>query len=88
MGTSGGLVRIDKSSGDPTFYNRSNSGLPYNFVFSIAIDESGNKWFGTYGGCLARFDESNWSFYNTSNSGLSNDKVWAQTLDNNNNKWI
>jgi len=29
---------------DWTEYNTSNSGLPGNWVFSIAIDGSGNKW--------------------------------------------
>jgi ligand-binding sensor domain-containing protein len=30
-----------------TVYNTSNSGLPSNYVFAIAIDGQGNKWIGT-----------------------------------------
>ena len=48
--------------------------LPCNYVTSIAIDGSGNKWIGTvywYGG-LAKFDGTNWTDYTTSNSGLPN----------------
>ena len=42
-------------------YNTSNSGLPDNFVRSIAVDPQGNKWIGTYGGGLAKFDGVNWT---------------------------
>jgi ligand-binding sensor domain-containing protein len=33
-----------------TVYNTSNSELPSNWVYSIAIDGQGNKWIGTYDG--------------------------------------
>ena len=56
-GTLGGLVKIDKISGETAFYNKANSGLPYNRVESITIDGSGNKWIGTYGGGLAVYNE-------------------------------
>ncbi len=56
VGTSGGLVQLDKFSGTPTFYNNSNSGLPHYNVSSIAIDGSGNKWIGTWRG-LAVYNE-------------------------------
>jgi ligand-binding sensor domain-containing protein len=39
-------------------------------VYAIAIDGQGNKWIGTYGGGLAKFDGVRWKVYNTSNSGL------------------
>ncbi|MEN6511268.1 MAG: hypothetical protein ABFD00_05480, partial [Chloroherpetonaceae bacterium] len=75
VGTDGGLVSIDKTTGDPTFYNRANSGLPYNHVSSIAIDGSGTKWIGTWDG-LAKFDGTNWTVYNTTNSGLPSNYVY------------
>lgn len=56
-GTNGGLVKINKTSGETTFYNRANSGLPSNRVYSIAIDGSGNKWIGTGGGGFAVYNE-------------------------------
>ena len=56
-GTNGGLVKIDKTSGEPTFYNKTNSGLPSNWVYAIAIDGNGNKWIGTDGGGLAVYNE-------------------------------
>ncbi len=64
----GGLAKFDGTNW--TVYNTSNSGLPDNYVSSIAIDGSGNKWIGTWHGGLAKFDGTNWTVYNTSNSGL------------------
>ena len=44
IGTSGGLVKLNKITGIPTFYNGSNSGLPDNNISSLTIDENGTKW--------------------------------------------
>ena len=38
-------------------YNTRNSGLPDNWVWSLAIDEQGNKWIGTESGGLAVYRE-------------------------------
>jgi len=50
----GGLVKLDKTTEEMTFYNSANSGLPHNDVYSLAIDGS-NIWIGTWGE-LAKFD--------------------------------
>jgi ligand-binding sensor domain-containing protein len=71
-----------------TVYNTSNSGLPNNDVWAIAIDGQGNKWIGTDGGGLAKFDGVNWTVYNTSNSGLPYNRVYAIAIDGQGNKWI
>ena len=47
-----GLAKFDGTNW--TVYNTSNSGLPDNGVYSIAIDGSGNKWIGTLAGLIAR----------------------------------
>ena len=70
-----------------TVYNTSNSSLPDNWVSSIAIDGSGNKWIGTHGG-VAKFDGANWTMYNTINSGLPDNSVSSITIDSSGNKWI
>jgi ligand-binding sensor domain-containing protein len=62
--------------------------LPNNYVYAIAIDGEGNKWIGTYGGGLAKFDGVNWTVYNTSNSGLPSVFVRAIAIDGQGNKWI
>jgi ligand-binding sensor domain-containing protein len=83
----GGLVKLNKSTGEFIVYDKWNSKLPDNFVFAIAIDGQGNKWVGTGGG-LAKFDGVNWTVYKTSNSGLPNNFVLAIAIDGEGNKWI
>jgi ligand-binding sensor domain-containing protein len=61
--------------------------LPYNIVYSIAIDGSGNNWIGTGGG-LAKYDGTTWTVYTTSNSGLPNNDVTSIAIDGSGNKWI
>jgi len=87
VGTTGGLVKINKISGATFFLNKDNSGLPSNRVFSIAIDSSGNKWIGTWYG-LARFDGTNWTVYKTYNSGLPSNVIRSIAIDVSGNKWI
>jgi len=58
VGTNGGLVKIDKTTGNTVFYNHANSGLPSNDVRSLAIDGNGTKWIGTGDGGLAAFNEN------------------------------
>ena len=69
-------------------YNTSNSGLPSNRISAIAIDKSGNKWIGTEGGGLVKFDGKNWIVYNTLNSGLPVDTINSITIDDLKNIWI
>lgn len=51
-----------------------------NYVFSMAIDRAGNKWFGTWGGGASRFDGSTWRNF-TTEQGLSGNIVYAVTVD-------
>jgi ligand-binding sensor domain-containing protein len=89
VGTNGGgLVKLNKSTGDFIIYNKWNSKLPDNYVLAIAIDRQENKWIGTWGGGLAKFDGVNWTVYNTSNSGLPDNWVYAIAIDGQGNKWI
>src|SRR5579884_538545 len=51
-----------------------------NYVFSMAIDRDGNKWFGTWGGGVARFDGATWKNY-TTEEGLAGNIVYSVTVD-------
>ena len=82
----GGLAKLDGTTW--TVYNTSNSGLPENYVLSIAIDGSVNKWIGTFGGGLAKFNGTIWTVYNSLNSGLPDNVVWSIAIDGLGNKWI
>jgi ligand-binding sensor domain-containing protein len=67
-------------------YTHQNSGLPGNFVSSIAIDTNNIKWIGTSEG-LAKFNGLNWIIYDTINSTFL---LQPQTLamDKENNIWV
>jgi len=66
-------------------YSTSNSNLPNNLVWTIAIDGSGNKWIGTESGSLAKFDGTLWMIYNY---GGSINSINSIAIDRNGNKWI
>ena len=80
-----GLAKFDGAAW--TAYDTSNSGLPDNWVSSIAVDGSGNKWIGTNGG-LAKFDGAHWTIYSSSNSGLPNNFITSIAIDGSENLWI
>ncbi len=51
-------------------------GLANSTVRSVAIDVEGNKWFGTNGGGVSKFNGTTWTTYNTTN-GLANNVVYS-----------
>ena len=87
VGTGGGLLCLEKDSGDIIYFNRSNSKIPDNSVNSIVVDNGGNKWIGTLGG-LAKFKGVDWTVYNSINSGLLNNYVYSFAIDHEGNKWV
>jgi len=68
-----------------TTYTTSN-GLINNYVFAIAVDAQGNKWFGTRGG-ISKFDGVNWTNY-TTQDGLASNEVYSIAIDGQGNKWF
>src|SRR5580698_9371069 len=58
------------------------------FIWSIAIDSQGNKWFASFGNGLMKFDGAHWTTYDTSNSGLANNYPSVIAIDARGNKWI
>jgi ligand-binding sensor domain-containing protein len=50
-------------------YNKSNSKLPDDLVTQVVIDDSGNKWFSSWGG-LVKYNENTWEVYTPENAGL------------------
>ena len=70
-----------------SFYKTSNSGLPSNIVFDMAIDSNGSKWFATYKGA-AKYTGKKWIVFNKHNSGLGSDKVNSITVDKNGIIWF
>lgn len=81
-----GIAQFDGSGW--TLYDHANTGLPYYWIYAVAIDHSGNKWVGTYKNGLARFDGSVWTNYYRSNSGLPSDTINKIVIDSIGNIWI
>ncbi|MGB3077271.1 MAG: two-component regulator propeller domain-containing protein, partial [Chitinophagales bacterium] len=80
----GGLVKINKNTGETSFFNHANSGLPYNAVFSLALDHQGDLWMGNTDGdysYLVRFDGTQFTSYNLV-------CVLSIAVDSNDNKWF
>ena len=62
-------------------------GLANNTVLSVAIDPSGNKWFGQGGGKVSKFDGTTWTTYTLANMGKNGD-VKTIGFDLSGNKWF
>lgn len=81
-----GLIKYDGKTW--TVFNSSNSGLPENYIKSIAVDQQENVWAGTTYNGLAKFDGNTWTVYDTSNSALPDNLVNSIAIDKHGNKWI
>ncbi len=87
IGTTGGLVKMNMTTQEMTFYNNANSGLPSNKITCLALDSNKNLWIGTYYD-LTKYDGLVWTSYNDSNLFTyildievdSNNTVWAGAL--------
>jgi len=87
VGTDIGLVRIDVSTRETTYYDEID-GLPYPEITSIVIDSQNNKWLGTGGGGLVKYDDNNWTVFNADNSGLPYNFIQMLYIDKEENIWI
>jgi ligand-binding sensor domain-containing protein len=56
-----GLYKFDGEN--LTHFTPDNSGLPDYYVTSVVDDRKGNKWIGTYGGGVARYNDTTWTIY-------------------------
>lgn len=89
----GGVSRY--SSGTWTTYNTTNSALPHNDVYAVAVDASGTPWMGTVNYGVAAFQNGDWVPYtlpvqieNPASPGalVSNQAVTDIAVDSSGNK--
>ena len=85
IGTQDGVSQFDGRHTWTTY--TASAGLANNIVQAIAVDAQGNKWFGTNGKGISKFDDQKWITYTHSN-GLANDNVQAIGIDVHGNKWF
>jgi ligand-binding sensor domain-containing protein len=67
--------------------SRQNTGPNPNFIIAVEVDNQNNKWFGTWGAGLSKFDGKTWTTYTTGN-GLGGNFVHAVTLDRDGSIWV
>ena len=63
-----------------------NIGPNPNFVISTAVDNNNNKWFGTWGAGLSRFDGKTWKTY-TKQDGLGGNFIHALAVEPDGTLW-
>jgi ligand-binding sensor domain-containing protein len=89
MGTMKGMIRFNPRKREYEVYTPANTkgGFISGAVYIISIDPRGNKWVGTYGGGLSRFDGRAWKRY-TTDDGLGDNWVYDIEYDRHGTMWV
>ncbi|QTE21054.1 two-component regulator propeller domain-containing protein [Polaribacter cellanae] len=69
-------------------FNKSNSELTDDKIWSIAVDKKGNKWLGTSNSGIVKYNGGTFSVFNKSNSLVIGEQVSPIFVDSKNNIWI
>ena len=86
LATNGGLVKLNKLTGETEFFNRSNAGFFSLDVRAIAVDGNGDKWIGAYNSGLVKFDGNHSEVF--SNSAINDNTNYPISIDKNNVVWF
>lgn len=79
-------ISLGQSSGFTT-YTITNSSIPSNNIFHVAIDESQNVWIHSDSG-LTKYDRTNWFTYNSQNSQLPSNNILDIKTQAGNIVWV
>jgi|GEM_PF-2662513 len=85
--TTGGLARINKSSGDQQLLTHANSGLPANNLTAIAVDNNGTVWIGTLNAGIASYEGNQWQHFSPDNSNLDGERINDLAVGPDNTIW-
>ena len=80
LGLANGLIRYNTKTIDQhqIFTVGSTGGFLSNGIYKVAVDSKGNKWIGTYGGGLSRFDGRQWTIFTPYGGGRTTyDQDWS-----------
>ncbi len=64
-------------------YNKSNSGLPADYILCLTTDHNGNFWIGGEFSNVTKFDGINWSVHNANQA-----EIISLAADSQNNIWV
>ena len=88
-GTSCGVAELNLLNNQIKYYTRGDYIELDNAIYSVAIDNNGNKWFGGNSGKLIKYDGINFTVYDSSNSLLwPGDVIMTICPDKVGNLWI
>lgn len=87
VGTSVGVIEVDLATRDMRNNFTRDNGMANEYVFSIFIDSRGEKWFGTNGGGVSRYDGSTWKTYFPMH-GLADYWVYSFTEQRAGTMWV
>lgn len=89
LATEGGLVKWNKKTKTPSFYNKSGQGALMTSIRCMVIDQKGVKWLGTYNLGLVIVNGSDIQIKNSSIiPSWKYDNIINITIDKYNNKWL
>ena len=87
VGTSSGVHEVDMKTLKPRNTFTRKEGLANEYVFSVGIDQLGNKWFGTNAGGVSRYKDGNWKTFFPMH-GLADYWVYCFTSQKDGTLWI
>jgi len=89
MGTMKGIIRFNIPKREVEVYTPANTdgGFIARAVYILSVDPMGNKWVGTYGGGLSRFDGRTWKRFST-DDGLGDNWVYDIKYDRDGKMWV
>lgn len=89
----GGLNKLDRKTGEITYFTRQNSGLSSNCVKALLLDGH-ELWVGTYMGGISVLDANTGRvirqlhYQPGKQGGISDDRIWAFERDTEGNIWV
>ncbi len=87
VGTSVGVIEVDLATLNMRNNFTRDSGMANEYVFSIFVDSRGEKWFGTNGGGVSRYNGNQWQTYFPMH-GLADYWVYSFTEQRAGTMWV
>lgn len=87
MAVGGGMTRLIRTTGQRSYYNMANSGMPGENLTGVVIDSLGRKWFATNAG-VTIYDGRIWTTFDTSNSSLPKNDIKCIAIDSSGGVWV
>jgi ligand-binding sensor domain-containing protein len=88
IGTTIGLVRVNKLTDEQEIFNKSTSDLPNYHILNLIADQEGNIWIRTFLS-ISKYDGVSWTHFTSSNSILKLPESYTSLeVDNENRIWV